>query len=102
MDVYSNILFVKEQAATLSALAQSTASTDKYRQETCCVIGNFFSHKVGDFSLALCEKNLTKVWRHVYVRVYVRVCCQVCCEVVQVGAYASGCLLQAAATWRVC
>ncbi|MEW5318251.1 MAG: hypothetical protein WDW38_009486 [Sanguina aurantia] len=45
MDVYSNILFVKEQAATLSALAQSTASTDKYRQETCCVIGNFFSHK---------------------------------------------------------
>lgn len=48
MDVYSNILFVKEQAATLSALAQSTASTDKYRQETCCVIGNFFSHKVGE------------------------------------------------------
>ena len=45
MDVYSNILYVKEQFAALSHLAHRVASADKYRPETCCIIGNYYSLK---------------------------------------------------------
>lgn len=45
MDVYSNILYVKEESAALSHLAHSTALNDKYRTETCCIIGNYHSLK---------------------------------------------------------
>ncbi|CAN7993749.1 unnamed protein product [Ixodes pacificus] len=43
MDIYSNLLYVKEQRVELSHLAHHTCSVDKYRAETCCVIGNFYS-----------------------------------------------------------
>lgn len=43
MDIYSNILYVKEEFAALSALAHRCATADKYRPETCCVIGNYYS-----------------------------------------------------------
>jgi hypothetical protein len=43
MDIYSNILYVKEEFAALSALAHRCAAADKYRPETCCVIGNYYS-----------------------------------------------------------
>jgi anaphase-promoting complex subunit 8 len=46
MDVFSNVLFVKEQFAALSHLAHSAALTDKYRPETCCIIGNYYSLKL--------------------------------------------------------
>lgn len=45
MDIYSNILYVKEQFAELSHLAHRLAATDKYRPESCCVIGNYYSLK---------------------------------------------------------
>uniref|UniRef100_A0A7S3ZFV4 Cdc23 domain-containing protein n=1 Tax=Lotharella globosa TaxID=91324 RepID=A0A7S3ZFV4_9EUKA len=45
MDVYSNILFVKECKAELSFLAHTAIKTDKYRPETCCIIGNYYSLK---------------------------------------------------------
>ena len=45
MDAYSNILYVKEEFATLSHLAHRCAAADKYRPETCCVIGNYYSLK---------------------------------------------------------
>lgn len=45
MDGYSNILYVKEALATLSSLAHRTVLTDKYRPETCCIIGNYYSLK---------------------------------------------------------
>ncbi|KAK9826135.1 hypothetical protein WJX81_007973 [Elliptochloris bilobata] len=45
MDTYSNILYVKEQFAALSHLAHRTAVADKYRPETCCIIGNYYSLK---------------------------------------------------------
>lgn len=45
MDTYSNILYVKEQFAALSHLAHRVAATDKYRPETCCIIGNYYSLK---------------------------------------------------------
>ncbi|KAJ9515614.1 hypothetical protein QJQ45_021696 [Haematococcus lacustris] len=45
MDTYSNILFVKEMRAELSSLAHRAMLTDKYRPETCCIVGNYYSLK---------------------------------------------------------
>ena len=45
MDTYSNILYVKENFPALSHLAHRTAVTDKYRPESCCIIGNYYSLK---------------------------------------------------------
>ena len=45
MDTYSNILYVKEQFAALSHLAHRVAVADKYRPETCCIVGNYYSLK---------------------------------------------------------
>ena len=45
MDTYSNILYVKEQFAALSHLAHRAAAAVKYRPETCCIIGNYYSLK---------------------------------------------------------
>ena len=45
MDIYSNILYVKEESAKLSYLAHSAVLTDKYRPETCCIVGNYYSLK---------------------------------------------------------
>ena len=45
MDTYSNILYVKEASAKLSFLAHSAVLTDKYRPETCCIVGNYYSLK---------------------------------------------------------
>ena len=45
MDTYSNILYVKESSAKLSYLAHSAVLTDKYRTETCCIVGNYYSLK---------------------------------------------------------
>ena len=43
IDEYSNILYVKEQPAALSHLAHRVSLDDKYRPETCCIIGNYYS-----------------------------------------------------------
>ena len=58
--MYSNILYVKEQFAALSHLAHRVASADKYRPETCCIIGNYYSlkgqhEKVGRLARTLCH-----------------------------------------------
>lgn len=45
MDIFSNILYVKESFASLSHLAHRVFSTDKYRPESCCIIGNYYSLK---------------------------------------------------------
>uniref|UniRef100_A0A7S3SU49 Cdc23 domain-containing protein n=1 Tax=Emiliania huxleyi TaxID=2903 RepID=A0A7S3SU49_EMIHU len=45
VDTYSNILYVREEKRKLSALAHSCVSTDKYRPEACCVVGNYYSLK---------------------------------------------------------
>ena len=42
VDTYSNILYVKESKRALSALAHKCVSIDKYRPESCCVIGNYY------------------------------------------------------------
>lgn len=43
MDIYSNILFVMEAHAELAILAQEACEIDKYRPESCCIIGNYYS-----------------------------------------------------------
>lgn len=43
VDMYSNVLYVKEDKAALNYLAHHTIEIDKYRPETCCVVGNFYS-----------------------------------------------------------
>lgn len=45
MDAYSNILYVKEKDAELSFLAHNAIKWDRYRPETCCIIGNYYSRK---------------------------------------------------------
>ena len=43
MDVYSNILYVKEDTARLAALARRCTEQDPFRPESCCVAGNYYS-----------------------------------------------------------
>eukprot|EP00635_Sarcinochrysidales_sp_CCMP3193_P007071 CAMPEP_0118902052 /NCGR_PEP_ID=MMETSP1166-20130328/7506_1 /TAXON_ID=1104430 /ORGANISM="Chrysoreinhardia sp, Strain CCMP3193" /LENGTH=703 /DNA_ID=CAMNT_0006841247 /DNA_START=37 /DNA_END=2148 /DNA_ORIENTATION=+ len=45
LDVYSNVLYVKDDKAELSKLAHSAHRVEKYRPETCCVVGNYYSLK---------------------------------------------------------
>lgn len=39
LDVYSNLLFVKGMKKEMAELAHRAVEIDKYRPETCCVIG---------------------------------------------------------------
>lgn len=45
MDMYSNVLYAKECFSGLSYLAHRVFMTDKYRPESCCIIGNYYSLK---------------------------------------------------------
>ncbi|KAL3528296.1 hypothetical protein ACH5RR_007618 [Cinchona calisaya] len=45
MDMYSNVLYAKECFSALSYLAHRVFLTDKYRPESCCIIGNYYSLK---------------------------------------------------------
>ncbi|KAL8118281.1 anaphase-promoting complex subunit 8 [Apium graveolens] len=45
MDMYSNVLYAKECYSALSYLAHRVFMTDKYRPESCCIIGNYYSLK---------------------------------------------------------
>ncbi|KAF8446722.1 anaphase promoting complex subunit 8 [Terfezia claveryi] len=45
LDHYSNILYVMERRPKLAFLAQLATSTDRFRPETCCVVGNYYSLK---------------------------------------------------------
>jgi anaphase-promoting complex subunit 8 len=45
MDIYSNVLYVLEDSVSLSQLAHLAVQVDKYRPETCCIVGNYYSIK---------------------------------------------------------
>ncbi|KAI9912821.1 hypothetical protein PsorP6_006277 [Peronosclerospora sorghi] len=45
MDVYSNVLYVKEKKTELSRLAHRALKVEKCLPETCCIIGKFYSIK---------------------------------------------------------
>lgn len=42
-DIYSNILYVKEDRLRLSILANRCMKVDKFSLETCCVVGNYYA-----------------------------------------------------------
>lgn len=52
MDLYSNILYIKEDFGELAHLAYETFTNDKYRPQTCCVLGNYYSLR-GDHEKAI-------------------------------------------------
>jgi len=69
LDTYSNILYVKEDSASLSNLARQAVKIDKYTPEACCIIGNYYSLKgeheksVTYFQRALSlKRNFTPAW----------------------------------------
>jgi anaphase-promoting complex subunit 8 len=43
LDHYSNILYVMEDRPKLAFLAHLATAVDKFRPETCCVVGNYYS-----------------------------------------------------------
>ncbi|KAH7042661.1 anaphase promoting complex subunit 8 [Macrophomina phaseolina] len=45
LDNYSNILYVMSLRPKLAFLAQLATANDKFRPETCCVVGNYYSLK---------------------------------------------------------
>ncbi|EEH36862.2 cell division cycle protein [Paracoccidioides lutzii Pb01] len=45
LDHYSNILYVMGARPQLAFIAQIATATDKFRPETCCVVGNYYSLK---------------------------------------------------------
>ena len=45
LDHYSNILYVMGARPRLAFVAQVATATDKFRPETCCVVGNYYSLK---------------------------------------------------------
>jgi anaphase-promoting complex subunit 8 len=45
LDFYSNILYVMGLRPKLAFLAQLATAIDKFRPETCCVVGNYYSLK---------------------------------------------------------
>ncbi|KAI9731931.1 MAG: Anaphase-promoting complex subunit 23 [Cirrosporium novae-zelandiae] len=45
LDAYSNVLFVLGNRPKLAFIAQIATATDKFRPETCCVVGNYYAIK---------------------------------------------------------
>jgi anaphase-promoting complex subunit 8 len=43
LDNYSNVLYVLDHRPRLAFLAQLAAQIDKFRPETCCIVGNYYS-----------------------------------------------------------
>jgi anaphase-promoting complex subunit 8 len=43
LDKYSNVVHEVDLKPRLSFLAQHSTSTDQFRPETCCAVGNFYS-----------------------------------------------------------
>jgi anaphase-promoting complex subunit 8 len=43
LDLYSNILYIKESFGELANLAFNVFHNDKYRPEACCTVGNYYS-----------------------------------------------------------
>jgi anaphase-promoting complex subunit 8 len=43
LDQYSNVLYVLDHRPRLAFLAQLAAQIDKFRPETCCIVGNYYS-----------------------------------------------------------
>jgi anaphase-promoting complex subunit 8 len=53
LDLFSNILFIKEDYGELAVLAYQAFKLDKFRPETCCVVANYYSLRGDHKSSAL-------------------------------------------------
>ena len=66
LDTYSNLLYVHEMKSELADLAHKAVSIEKYRVETCCIIGmRRRAHRITitfylPFSYLTLQFNLTK------------------------------------------
>ena len=77
LDHYSNILYVLELRPKLAFLAQVASAIDKFRPETCCIVGNYYAMKsehekaVNYFRRALTlDRNCHSAWilmGHAYI-----------------------------------
>ena len=67
MDTYSNILYVKEHFAALSHLAHRVSAADKYRPETCCIIGNYYSLKGQHEKASIVQDSLMSIPIHAHL-----------------------------------
>ena len=77
LDHYSNILYVMSARPKLAFLAQLATATDKFRPETCCVVGNYYSLKSEHEKAVMCfrraltlDRNFLSAWTlmgHEYV-----------------------------------
>ena len=68
---YSNILYVKECRAELSTLARTAVRHAKYRPETCCIIGNYYSLKAQHEKAVLYFRRALKL-DHSYLSAWTR------------------------------
>jgi len=64
LDIYSNVLYVEEDRVGLSQLAHTAVKVDKYRPETCCVVGNYYSLKQQRHKAVLYFQRALKLDRH--------------------------------------
>ncbi len=67
MDTYSNVLYVKDDFAALSAMAHRVIETDKYCPESACIVGNYYSMKgdherVGPGNGGVASQKHNRVW----------------------------------------
>lgn len=62
MDVYSNVLYVQINQPELAQLAHQAFEVDKYRVETCCIVGNLDFSRVSIktfYEYILCARQAT-------------------------------------------
>jgi len=64
LDIYSNVLYVEEDRVGLSQLAHTAVKVDKYRPETCCVVGNYYSLKQQRHKAVLYFQRALKLDKH--------------------------------------
>ncbi|KAG4085759.1 anaphase promoting complex subunit 8 [Neocallimastix lanati (nom. inval.)] len=62
MDIFSHVLYVTEKTTKLSYLAHNCCMIDKYRQETCCIIGNYYSLRGEHEKLYFIFNNYLSAW----------------------------------------
>lgn len=64
MDILSNILYVLQKEEELSSLASRVMAIEKFRHETCCVLGNYYSLLGSHAKSILYFKRALKLNRH--------------------------------------
>lgn len=61
MDIFSNVLYIKDDRPNLRYLAHHAVDIDKYTPETCCILGNFHSLSANHEKAILCYLRALKL-----------------------------------------